>query len=168
MGILKNYLQSELRSMLKNDIRLNCIGQMQKLPADVQEILKKSIAETRSCTGMTLNLALNYGGRAEMVEAITRIGHDCRNGTLDPGAISEAVISEHLFTAGQPDPDLLIRTGGENRLSNFLLWQASYAELYFTEVKWPDFHQEAFLAALNSYSQRQRRFGQTGAQVSGA
>jgi len=168
MGILKNYLQSELRSMLKNDIRLNCIGQMQKLPADVQEILKKSIAETRSCTGMTLNLALNYGGRAEMVEAITRIGHDCRNGTLDPGAISESVISEHLFTAGQPDPDLLIRTGGENRLSNFLLWQASYAELYFTEVKWPDFHQEAFLAALNSYSQRQRRFGQTGAQVSGA
>lgn len=168
MGILKTYLQSELRSMLKNDIRLNCLGQLHQLPPDVQEILSQSITQTQSCTGMTLNLALNYGGRAEMVDAITRIGHKCREGALDPDSINEAVISEHLFTAGQPDPDLLIRTGGENRLSNFLLWQASYAELYFTDVKWPDFRQEAFLAALNNYSQRQRRFGQTGAQVSGA
>ncbi len=167
MGLLKTYLQAELRTMLRNDIRLNCLGFPQRLPEDVRRILLESIEQTRSCTGLTLNLALNYGGRSELLEVVRQIARDCRDGVLDPADLDEAAISDRLFTAGQPDPDLLIRTGGENRLSNFLLWQASYAELYFTETKWPDFHKDQFLAALHNFSQRQRRFGRTGAQLSG-
>ncbi|MGD9948619.1 MAG: isoprenyl transferase [Desulfobulbus sp.] len=168
MGLLKTYLQAELRTMLRNDIRLNCLGFSQKLPEDVRRILEQSIEQTHSCTGMTLNLALNYGGRTELLNAVKEIARKCQEEGFDPEALTEASIDEHLFTAGQPDPDLLIRTGGENRLSNFLLWQASYAELYFTEIKWPDFHKEQFIAALDNYSQRQRRFGKTGAQLTGA
>ena len=168
MGLLKTYLQAELRTMLRNNIRLHCIGLSKRLPEDVRRILQESLEQTRCCTGMTLNLALNYGGRTELLDAVKRISEKCRDGLLEPTEISETTINEHLFTAGQPDPDLLIRTGGENRLSNFLLWQASYAELYFTEIKWPEFRKDQFLAALQNYSQRQRRFGQTGAQVSGA
>ncbi len=168
MGLLKTYLQAELRTMLRNDIRLNCLGFSQRLPEDVRRILLQSIDQTKSCTGLTLNLALNYGGRSELLDVVKQIAQDCREGVLDPADLDESTISDRLFTAGQPDPDLLIRTGGENRLSNFLLWQASYAELYFTEIKWPDFHKDQFLAALHNYSQRQRRFGRTGAQLRGA
>jgi len=168
MGLLKTYLQAELRTMLRNDIRLNCLGLPQGLPQDVRQILQQSIEQTKNCTGMTLNLALNYGGRTELMHAIKEIAEQCRDGQLDPASLTEATLEEHLFTAGQPDPDLLIRTGGENRLSNFLLWQASYAELYFTEIKWPDFRQDQFMAALQAYGQRQRRFGKTGAQLGGA
>ena len=168
MGLLKTYLQAELRTMLRNGIRLNCLGLSQRLPEDVRAILQKSIDQTQTCTGMTLNLALNYGGRAELLHAVKEIAGKCRDGRLDPASLTEATIEAHLFTADQPDPDLLIRTGGENRLSNFLLWQASYAELYFTEIKWPDFRKDQFMAALHNYSQRQRRFGKTGAQLTGA
>ncbi|MDD2463683.1 MAG: isoprenyl transferase [Desulfobulbus sp.] len=168
MGLLKTYLQAELRSMLRNEIRLNCLGLFQGLPEDVRRILQESINQTQACTGMTLNLALNYGGRSELLDAIKRIASKCQDGTLDPAALTDATINQHLFTAGQPDPDLLIRTGGENRLSNFLLWQASYSELYFTDIKWPDFRKDQFIAALNNYFQRQRRFGKTGAQLNGA
>jgi undecaprenyl diphosphate synthase len=165
MGLLKNYLQAELRTMLQNGIRLHSLGMQQRLPNDVRTILQQAIDETQACAGMTLNLALNYGGRNEILLAVQAIAQKCQEGGLDWHSLSEETINEHLFTAGQPDPDLLIRTGGENRLSNFLLWQASYAELYFTEVKWPDFRKEQFMEALRSYSQRQRRFGKTGAQI---
>ena len=166
MGLLKSYLQSELRTMLKNDIRLCCLGEQDGLPVDVQTVLQQTIADTRLCRGMTLNLALNYGGRGELVQAVRNLAKKCQEGALGWQDISEATISDHLFTAGQPDPDLLIRTGGENRLSNFLLWQANYTELYFTEVQWPDFKKEQFLEAINSFNRRQRRFGKTGAQMS--
>lgn len=165
MSLLKNYLQSELRNMLNNDIRLRSLGLQDRLPEDVRAILLQTIDETRSCRGMTLNLALNYGSRSELVHAIRHLAQQCQEGTLDWRSISEATISENLFTAGQPDPDLLIRTGGENRLSNFLLWQASYAELYFTETRWPDFKKDQLIEAINIYNSRQRRFGKTGAQL---
>lgn len=165
MGLLKSYLQSELRAMLKNDIRLCCLGQQDRLPADVQSVLQQAITDTKSCRGMTLNLALSYGGRSELVQAVRNLAKQCQEDALQWQDISEADITAHLFTAGQPDPDLLIRTGGENRLSNFLLWQASYAELYFTEIKWPDFKKDQFMEAINIFNRRQRRFGQTSAQL---
>lgn len=165
MGLLKNYLLAELRTMLHNDIRLQCLGNQQRLPEDVRAVLQQTIGETSTCSAMTLNLALNYGGRSELVEAVRRITRLCQDGSLECQAIDETTIQNHLFTAGQPDPDLLIRTGGEHRLSNFLLWQASYAELYFTDTKWPDFRKAQFLAAIDDFSRRQRRFGKTGAQL---
>lgn len=165
MGLLKNYLQAELRTMLHNDIRLHCLGIQQRLPEDVRSVLQQTIAETCTCAGMTLNLALNYGGRSELVDSVRRIARLCQEGNMDWQTVGEDTIQQHLFTAGQPDPDLLIRTGGEHRLSNFLLWQASYAELYFTDTKWPDFRKSEFLAAIDDFSRRQRRFGKTGAQL---
>ena len=166
MGLLKRYLQVELANMLKNDIRLCCLGQRDRLPEDVRNVLTQTIADTSGCTGMTLNLALSYGGRAEIVEALRILAQHCVAGELLWQEIDEQQVSDHLFTSGQPDPDLLIRTGGENRLSNFLLWQASYAELYFTEVKWPDFRKEQLMEAIAVFNNRQRRYGKTGAQVS--
>jgi len=159
MSLLKRYLQAELKTMLKNDIRLCCLGDPERLPEDVREILEQTIAETRSCSGMTLNLALSYGGRSELVRAMRAMAQECCNGNLPSESITETTISNHLFTVGQPDPDLLIRTGGERRLSNFLLWQLSYAELYFTDVKWPDFRKDAFYKAIETFQSRQRRFG---------
>jgi undecaprenyl diphosphate synthase len=165
MGLLKSYLQSELRTMLRNDIRLRCLGELVRLPDDVRTVLSQTIDETRSCQSMTLNLALSYGARSELVQAFREMAKQCLDGILDWRTLSEATISEHLFTAGQPDPDLLIRTGGEHRLSNFLLWQSSYAELYFTETRWPDFKKSQFLDAIGTFSRRQRRFGKVGAQL---
>ena len=165
MGLLRSYLQSELNSMLRNDIRLCSLGDQDRLPADVRTILQQAITDTRACTGMTLNLALSYGGRAEMVRAAHTIARCCAEGTLDWRDIDAVTISDPLVTSGQPDPDLLIRTGGEHRLSNFLLWQASYAELYFTEVKWPDFKKDQLLEAIAVFNNRQRRFGKNGAQL---
>ena len=165
MGLLKSYLQSELRAMMRNGIRLHCLGEQERLPEDVSAVLRQTIADTRACQGMILNLALSYGGRSELVHAVRELARKCQEGTLDWSALSEASISDHLFTAGQPDPDLLIRTGGEYRLSNFLLWQSTYAELYFTEIRWPDFRKQQFLDAIDTFHLRQRRFGRTGAQV---
>ncbi|WP_425389243.1 isoprenyl transferase [Desulfobulbus elongatus] len=165
MGLLKSYLQSELRTMVRNDIRLHCLGEQDRLSEDVRDVLRQVIADTRSCRGMTLNLALSYGGRSELVLACREMARQCQEGALDWRTFSETTISDHLFTAGQPDPDLVIRTGGEHRLSNFLLWQASYAELYFTETRWPDFRKQQFLDAVHTFHLRQRRFGKTGAQV---
>ena len=165
MGLLKSYLQSELRNMLRNDIQLRCLGEQDRLPEDVQAVLRQTIVDTQTCRSMTLNLALSYGGRSELVQAFREIAKQCQEGTLDWLTLSETTINEHLFTAGQPDPDLLIRTGGEHRLSNFLLWQASYAELYFTETRWPDFKKDQFLEAINIFSRRQRRFGKVSAQL---
>ncbi len=165
MALLKSYLKSELATMKKNGIRLGCFGQKERLPDDVQATLDHCIAETVDSTGMRLNLSLSYGSRAEMLGAMQEIGRKCATGQLRPEAIDEQLFSEHLYSAGQPDPDLLIRTSGEQRLSNFLLWQLSYAELYFTETRWPDFRREQFLEALQVFVSRQRRFGKTGEQV---
>ena len=165
MSLLKNYLQSELRTMLKNDIRLCCLGQRDRLPGDVNTVLTETIEETKNCSSMTLNLALSYGGRAELTDALRQIAQSCAQGTMSWQDISESTINAHLYTAGQVDPDLLIRTGGEHRLSNFLLWQASYAELYFTEVKWPDFRKKQLVEAIICFNNRKRRYGLTGSQL---
>jgi undecaprenyl diphosphate synthase len=165
MALLKNYLQGELATMKKNGIRLGCFGQKERLPEDVCATLDRCIAETADGTEMCLNLSLSYGSRAEMLQAMREIGRKCAAGQLNPEAIDEQLFSDHLYSAGQPDPDLLIRTSGEQRLSNFLLWQLSYAELYFTEIRWPDFRREQFLEALQVFATRQRRFGKTGEQV---
>lgn len=165
MTLLKTYLAAELKNMLSNDIRLCCLGQRERLPKDVRDILEQTISKTVSCSGMTLNLALSYGGRAELTGAVQAIAAKCVAGELEVEQIAEKTIDDHLYTAGQPDVDLVIRTSGELRLSNFLLWQASYAELYFTDIKWPDFRKQQLLDAINEYNLRQRRFGQTGAQV---
>ena len=165
MALLKNYLQGELATMKKNGIRLGCFGQKERLPDDVRATLDRCIAETADCAEMRLNLSLSYGSRAEMLRAVQEISRKCAAGQIGPEAIDEQLFSEHLYSAGQPDPDLLIRTSGEQRLSNFLLWQLSYAELYFTETRWPDFRREQFLEALQIFAKRQRRFGKTGEQM---
>jgi undecaprenyl diphosphate synthase len=165
MTLLRAYLESQLDLMLANGVRLRCSGQIERLPKDVQELLAKTIAKTADNRGLILNLALSYGGRGEIVRAAQLLAQQCLAGTLQPEAITEELVSEHLYTAGLPDPDLLIRTGGESRLSNFLLWQTSYSELYFTPALWPDFRKAQFLAALADYQGRERRFGKTGAQV---
>jgi undecaprenyl diphosphate synthase len=165
MTLLKSYLVSEKENMLRNDIRLLCLGEQQSLPADVQEILAGVIDATSGCSAMTLNLALSYGSRSEIIHAVRLLATRCVAGELSVEDLDEQLLSSHLYTRGQPDPDLFIRTGGENRLSNFLLWQSSYAELYFTEVKWPDFGRHEFLEAIRNFGHRQRRFGRTGAQL---
>ncbi|WP_028580620.1 isoprenyl transferase [Desulfogranum japonicum] len=165
MSLLKTYLRAELNTMRTNNIRLQCLGQKKRLPADVGAILEQTIEETQNCTGMTLNLALSYGGRAELIRGIRELAKKCMNGEISPDEIDEQSLDDALYTAGQPDPDLLIRTGGECRLSNFLLWQASYAELYFTEVKWPDFRKKQLIEAIVHFNERQRRYGKTGAQL---
>ncbi len=165
MGLLKNYLRAELSSMLENDIRLSCFGQQHRLPQDVQDVLAEVMEETARCETMYLNLALSYGSRSEMMQGVRELARRCVEEGFDWRDLDEEQMSNVLYTAGQPDPDLLIRTGGEQRLSNFLLWQLSYSELYFTEIKWPDFRKEQFLEAIATYGTRQRRFGRTGAQL---
>lgn len=165
MALLKSYLQSEVETMLKNDIRLCCLGQQERLPTEVRETLTAVINATAGCSAMTLNLALSYGGRNEIMQAVSALAEKCVAGELSVSDLDEALLSDHLYTRGQPDPDLFIRTSGEHRLSNFLLWQSSYAELYFTDLKWPDFGRDQFLEAVADYGRRQRRFGKTGAQL---
>lgn len=165
MALLKSFLASQLDDMLKNDVALRCIGQTETLPKDVRSVLMDAVAKTSKNRSLTLNLALSYGGRSEIVRAARLLAEECLAGNRSPDEITESTLGEHLYTAGQPDPDLVIRTGGESRLSNFLLWQTSYAEIYFTDVLWPDFSQKDYEAALADYQSRQRRFGKTGDQV---
>ena len=165
MSILKHYLESELPKMQKNGIRLVSIGDQTRLPVAVRKSLQSVIKATENNRKLTLNLALSYGGRDEIVRAVKKIGQRCVNGDLDVQSICDDDISQSLDTCGMPDPDLLIRTGGEARLSNFLLWQLSYAEIYFTRVMWPDFRKDVYLGAIADFQQRQRRFGKTGEQV---
>lgn len=165
MSLLDSYLKSERKTMLKNDIRLKCIGQKHRLPPEVQKTINWVIELTAECSAMTLNLALSYGSRSEIVRAVRKLAGRCVDGRLNVDDLDEHQLSDHLYTAGQPDPDLFIRTGGEKRLSNFLLWQASYAELYFTDIKWPDFGRDEFLEAVADYGARQRRFGRTAFQL---
>lgn len=165
MELLRTFLQKELASMLQNNIRLQCIGQIEKLPASAREVLTDAIAQTAANDGLVLNLALSYGSRNEITEAARRIAALCIEKKIEPAEITEELFAAHLYTAGLPDPDLLIRTGGEYRLSNFLLWQLSYAELYVTDIAWPEFREKQLQEALLSYQRRQRRFGRTGDQV---
>jgi undecaprenyl diphosphate synthase len=165
MNILRSYLVSELSRMEKNEIRLNCLGQISRLPDSVRRTLEETISRTASNDKMVLNLALSYGARDEICRAAKNIVHRCLDGQLNAEQIDQQILSDNLYTAGQPDPDLLIRTGGEQRLSNFLLWQVSYAEIYFTETMWPDFRKKAYREALLDYQTRERRFGKTGEQI---
>lgn len=165
MAILKSYLESELSRMLSNNIRLSCIGELEKIPAAVRTVLLDSIEKTKHNQKLVLNLALSYGSRDEIAMAARKIAEQCLNGSLNPSAITKEVVADNLYTANLDDPDLLIRTGGERRLSNFLLWQASYAEIVFTETMWPDYRREAFIHSLQEYQRRERRFGKTGAQL---
>ncbi len=165
MAILKKYLESELPKMQKNGIRLISIGDRQRLPDVVRESLERSIDATSGNSNLTLNLALSYGSRDEILRAVRKISRLCMQGDMTPEQVSDQTISQNLDTYLMPDPDLLIRTGGEARLSNFLLWQLSYSEIYFTETMWPDFRKEVFLQALSEYQTRERRFGRTGEQL---
>jgi len=160
MSLLKQYLLSERQEMLDTGIRLRLIGQMDRLPGPVLAVAREvcRVSETGR-TVMDLNLAVSYGGRAEIVQAVRSIAESVRRGELPVAAIDEAVIAARLQTAGQPDPDLLIRTSGELRLSNFLLWQVAYSEIYVTDTLWPDFRKPQLLEALQGYQRRERRFG---------
>ncbi|HZT23169.1 MAG TPA: isoprenyl transferase [Verrucomicrobiae bacterium] len=159
MKYLIHYLKTETSELNKNNVRLEVIGQIWRLPENVQEHLRKSIATLSRNNGLTLVMALSYGSRIEIVEAVRRICEEVKRGKLDPADITEQVVSQHLWTRNIPDPDLLIRTSGEMRVSNFLLWQISYTELVITPTLWPDFRKAQFYAALEEYARRHRRFG---------
>jgi undecaprenyl diphosphate synthase len=159
MKYLARYLRTEIAELNRNNVRLEVIGQIYRLPEFVQEQLQKTITALSRNNGLTLILALSYGGRTEIVEAMRAIATQVQQGKLDPEEINEQVISQHLYTKHYPDPDLLIRTSGEMRVSNFLLWQISYAELVVTPTLWPDFRKQQFFDALKEYTLRHRRFG---------
>jgi len=159
MLYLARFLKNEIGELNKNNVRLAVIGQIYRLPEFVQEQLKKTKAALARNNGLTMILALSYGGRTELVEAMRSIGQKIKDGELEPAEINEALISENLYTRHYPDPDLLIRTSGEMRISNFLLWQISYAELVVTSTLWPDFRRAQFFEALEEYTRRHRRFG---------
>jgi undecaprenyl diphosphate synthase len=166
MTLLKKYVRNELRRMLKNNIRFNIIGNRCDLPEEVNQILDDALQQTAANTGMVLTLALSYGGRQEIVRAAAGIARQVANGSLTPEQVTEELFASRLDTNGLPDPDLLIRTSGEMRISNFLLWQLAYTELYFTEINWPDLTVNALHGALADYQSRERRFGKTSAQLS--
>jgi undecaprenyl diphosphate synthase len=165
MGLLKRYVLKERREILDNGIRLRAIGQIKRLPMFVRLPLNALIHESRNNKRMVLNLALSYGARAETVSAMQDIARRVAGGSLSPDQINEELVSSALSTAGLPDPDLVIRTSGEYRLSNFLLWQVAYAELYVTDVPWPDFRRPSLEEAFRSFGSRERRFGKTGSQL---
>ena len=159
MKYLARYLKSEQREMNDNNVKLQAIGQTSRLPKFVRDQLEATRESLSQNTGTTLTLALSYGGRTELVDAVRGIAEKARDGEIDPAKISEQTISGHLYTSDMPDPDLLIRTSGEMRVSNFLLWQISYAELVVTDRLWPDFGEPEFCAAMEEFAGRNRRFG---------
>jgi undecaprenyl diphosphate synthase len=159
MRYLLRFLRSDISELSKHNVRLEVIGQIYRLPEAVQDQLKKTQALLAKNQGLTLILALSYGGRTEIVEAVRGIAQKVRDGRIEPAEINEKVVSEHLYTRQWPDPDLLIRTSGELRISNFMLWQISYSELVVTPTLWPDFRRPQFYEALEEYARRQRRFG---------
>ena len=159
MKYLVHYLKTETPELNKSNVRLQVIGQIYRLPEAVQEHLRKSIATLSRNNGLTLIMALSYGGRTEIVDAVRSIASRVKAGEMDPADITEQVFAQSLYTRNLPDPDLLIRTSGEMRVSNFLLWQISYAELVVTQTLWPDFRKPQFYEALEEYARRHRRFG---------
>jgi undecaprenyl diphosphate synthase len=165
MSLLRRYLHRELSEMQENQIALKAIGNLAQLPEEVQRDLAQTIAATAEGARMVLTLALSYGGRSEIVQAVKSLAREISAGRLQPEDIDATLFCRYLYTAGMPDPDLLIRTSGEYRLSNFLLWQSAYTELYVTETLWPDFREDDFMKALEAYQQRERRFGLTQEQI---
>jgi undecaprenyl diphosphate synthase len=165
MGLLGTFLKKELSQIHERGIRLMAVGELDRLPKSISKILKDSIKKTSGNDRMVLNLALSYGSRNELTRAMQVLGREIADGRMQAEQITEEDIEAALDTHGIPDPDLLIRTSGEMRISNFLLWQMAYSELYFTEALWPDFSRDHLLQALEEYSRRQRRFGLTGEQL---
>lgn len=165
MSLLVSTIESETPTLNKNNIRLNAIGDLDSLPAGVREKLQKAIGSTSTNTGLVLTLALSYSSRWEIVNAVKNICTDIKNGNLDVDAINEQAFSLYLTTREMPDPELVIRTSGEQRISNFLLWQCAYSEFYFSSVLWPDFSKEEFVKAIVDYQKRERRFGKTSDQI---
>ena len=159
MFLLRKFLASEEPELIRHRIRFNTIGQTEHLPGDIREAIALVQDRTRDNDAMTLNLALSYGGREEIVRMARQIATEARAGLLSPGAVTEETVADRLYTAGMKDPDLLIRTSGEMRISNFLLWQIAYAELFFTQTLWPDFTETEFIQILRDYQGRERRFG---------
>jgi undecaprenyl diphosphate synthase len=167
MKILVNSLRKEARNLDENNVRLESIGQIDRLPSVCQRELKEAIDMTQDNDGLQLCLALSYSGRWDITEAVKQLAHQVKNGDLDPDTISDAHISNHLSTADIPDPDLIIRTSGEFRLSNFLLWQLAYSELFVSKVCWPDFKRNELYKAIRAYQSRERRFGKISEQKNG-
>jgi undecaprenyl diphosphate synthase len=165
MTLLRRYLASEIGKMMKHQIRLRAVGSLQRLPPAVREALRSAIAATKHNTGMTVTLAVSYGGREEIARATRAIARCVRRGELRPDQITPETVAKHLGTRGIPDPDLLIRTSGEWRLSNFFLWQLAYTEIFVTDTLWPDFREREYLQALSFFQQRERRFGRTPEQL---
>ena len=165
MTLLVRNLRRELARMIKNNIRLSAIGSLGKLPNKVRHELLEVIEKTQSNTGTNLTLALSYGAREEIKQAVIDISKKVKNSIINVESIDETIINEHLYTQNLPDVDLLIRTSGEVRISNFLLWQIAYAELYFTDELWPDFNETSLHKAIADYQKRERRFGKTSEQV---
>ncbi len=165
MSLLANALKNELKTLNDNNIRLNAIGDLSRLPKSQYDALMYAIDNTKNNTRMMLTLCLSYSGRWELVQAMKKIAMEAQNGSIKPEQIDEALVSSHLATAAMPDPDLLIRTSGEERISNYLLWQIAYSELYFTKKYWPDFSKEDLYEAIINYQNRERRFGKTSEQI---
>ena len=166
MKLLVSSLKKEIKTLQDKNIKLNAIGNLSLLPKRVYEELKEVIEKTKNNSRMTLTLALSYGSREELAQAVKEIANKVKNNIISSELIDETIINEHLYTQNLPDVDLLIRTSGEQRISNFLLWQIAYAELYFTEVLWPDFTKQELYKALYNYQKRERRFGKTSEQLS--
>jgi undecaprenyl diphosphate synthase len=165
MRAMLNSLKKEYNTLMNNNIRLNAIGNLDLLPTKVKQELLKVMEDTKNNTRMTLTLALSYGSRDEIVQAVKEISHKVKNNIISIDDIDDSVINSHLYTQNMPDVDLLIRTSGEQRISNFMLWQIAYSELYFTPVLWPDFTEENLVEAIASYQKRERRFGKTSEQL---
>ncbi|RBN51245.1 isoprenyl transferase [Flavobacterium psychrolimnae] len=165
MKVLINSLKKELTTLQKNNIKLNAIGNLEKLPKSAQKELLDVIDKTKDNMQMTLTLALSYGSREELVSAVKNICSKVKNNIISIDSIDDSIINEHLYTQNLPDVDLLIRTSGEHRISNFLLWQIAYSELYFTDILWPDFKEQDLYEAIISYQKRERRFGKTSEQI---
>lgn len=165
MRLLVSSLKKELRTLVKNNIKLKAIGSLESLPSMAQKELLEVIEKTKNNSGMTLTLALSYGSREELRNAVVQISTKVKNNIISPDSIDESIINNHLYTHDLPDVDLLIRTSGEHRISNFLLWQIAYAELYFTKTLWPDFTKEHLCEAIVNYQNRERRFGKTSEQL---
>ncbi len=159
MSLLKSFLKKELPELMAQQIRLAAIGQIHRLPQNVFQVLQAAMDETSANEKMTLNLALSYGGRTEITEMVQAIARKVARGEADPDKIDQGVVADHLYTRGIPDPDLMIRTSGEMRISNFLLWQLAYAEIFVTPTLWPDFSRDEFIQILDQYRKRDRRFG---------
>ncbi len=165
MNLLTSALKKELKGFQENDIKINAIGDLKKLPESAFKTLNRIIEETKNNKRLTLTFALSYGSREEIVNTFKEISKKVVNNELQIEKIDEKIINNHLYTFNLPDVDLMIRTSGEHRISNFMLWQLAYAEFYFTEVLWPDFRKEHFLEAINDYQNRERRFGKTSEQI---